>query len=189
MEIIFRRDPTIYDGRFANNGWLQEVAEADDSDRWDNPVLMSVATAKKLKLKSEDVVELELNGRKVRGAIWLTPGHPDDAVTVSPGLRARTLRAASALASASTLTSCAPRTRCGLPTACKLRATGEHYRAGLHAGASVDGRPRDCARGDAGGLHQEPRLCARDGRGSRAGADALQALRLQRKTSGAWRST
>ncbi len=52
---------------------------------WDNPVLMSVATAKKLNLKSEDEVELELNGRKVRGAIWLTPGHPDDAVTVSLG--------------------------------------------------------------------------------------------------------
>ena len=52
---------------------------------WDNPVLMSVATAKKLNLKSEDEVELELNGRKVKGAIWLTPGHPDDAVTVTLG--------------------------------------------------------------------------------------------------------
>ena len=85
LEIIFRRDPTIYDGRFANNGWLQETPKPMTQICWDNPVLMSVATAKKLKLKSEDEVELELNGRKVRGAIWLTPGHPDDAVTVTMG--------------------------------------------------------------------------------------------------------
>jgi molybdopterin-containing oxidoreductase family iron-sulfur binding subunit len=85
LEIIFRRDATIYDGRFANNGWLQETPKPMTQVCWDNPVLMSVATAKKLNLKSEDEVELALNGRKVKGAIWLTPGHPDDAVTVSLG--------------------------------------------------------------------------------------------------------
>jgi molybdopterin-containing oxidoreductase family iron-sulfur binding subunit len=85
LEIIFRRDATIYDGRFANNGWLQETPKPMTQVCWDNPVLMSVATAQKLNLKSEDEVELELNGRKATGAIWLTPGHPDDAVTVSLG--------------------------------------------------------------------------------------------------------
>ena len=85
LEIIFRRDATIYDGRFANNGWLQETPKPMTQVCWDNPVLMSVATAKKLNLKSEDEVELTLNGRKVKGAIWLTPGHPDDAVTVTLG--------------------------------------------------------------------------------------------------------
>jgi molybdopterin-containing oxidoreductase family iron-sulfur binding subunit len=85
LEVIFRRDATIYDGRFANNGWLQETPKPMTQICWDNPVLMSVATAKKLNLKSEDEVELELNGRKVKGAIWLTPGHPDGAVTVSLG--------------------------------------------------------------------------------------------------------
>jgi molybdopterin-containing oxidoreductase family iron-sulfur binding subunit len=85
LEIIFRRDATVYDGRFANNGWLQETPKPMTQVCWDNPVLMSVATAKKLNLKSEDEVELALNGRKVKGAIWLTPGHPDDAVTVTLG--------------------------------------------------------------------------------------------------------
>ncbi len=85
LEVIFRRDATIYDGRFANNGWLQETPKPMTQVCWDNPVLMSVATGKKLKLKSEDEVELELNGHKVKGAIWLTPGHPDDAVTVTLG--------------------------------------------------------------------------------------------------------
>jgi molybdopterin-containing oxidoreductase family iron-sulfur binding subunit len=85
LEIIFRRDATTYDGRFANNGWLQETPKPITQICWDNPVLMSVATAKKLGLKSEDEVVLELNGRKVKGAIWLTPGHPDDAVTLNLG--------------------------------------------------------------------------------------------------------
>jgi molybdopterin-containing oxidoreductase family iron-sulfur binding subunit len=85
FEVIFRPDPAIYDGRFANNGWLQETPKPMTQICWDNAVLMSVATAKKLNLKSEDEVELELNGRKVKGAIWLTPGHPDGAVTVSLG--------------------------------------------------------------------------------------------------------
>jgi molybdopterin-containing oxidoreductase family iron-sulfur binding subunit len=85
LEVIFRRDATTYDGRFANNGWLQETPKPMTQICWDNPVLMSVATAQKLKLKSEDEVELELNGRKVKGPIWLTPGHPDDAVTVNLG--------------------------------------------------------------------------------------------------------
>ena len=85
LEIIFRRDPTIYDGRFANNGWLQETPKPMTQVCWDNPVLMSVNTAKKLHLKSEDEVELTLGGRAVKGAIWLTPGHPEDAVTVTLG--------------------------------------------------------------------------------------------------------
>ena len=98
LEIIFRRDATIYDGRFANNGWLQETPKPMTQVCWDNPVLMSVATAKKLNLKSEDEVELALNGRKVKGSIWLTPGHPDGAVTVGLGYgRWRAGRVGSAL--------------------------------------------------------------------------------------------
>jgi len=116
LEIIFRRDATIYDGRFANNGWLQETPKPMTQICWDNPVLMSVATAKKLKLKSEDEVELELNGRKVKGAIWLTPGHPDDAVTVTLGYGGRR-RARLARASASARTNCGYRMRSGMRAA------------------------------------------------------------------------
>jgi molybdopterin-containing oxidoreductase family iron-sulfur binding subunit len=126
LEIIFRRDPTVYDGRFANNGWLQETPKPMIQICWDNPVLMSVATAKKLNLKSEDEVELDLNGRKAKGAIWLTPGHPDEAVTVflgygrelagrvgsGVGFNAYKLRTSNALWHAGGL---------------RLRATGEHY--------------------------------------------------------------
>src|SRR5205814_4204231 len=66
IEINFRRDPSIYDGRFANNGWLQELPKPMTKMTWDNPVLISpaMAVAQRMDLKSEDVVELELNGRK-----------------------------------------------------------------------------------------------------------------------------
>ena len=85
MEVMFRRDPTIYDGTYSNNAWLQETAKPMTSICWDNAVQISVKTAEKLGLKTEDEVEIEVNGRKVKGGIWRTPGHPDDAVTVFVG--------------------------------------------------------------------------------------------------------
>ena len=85
IEVIFRRDPMIYDGTFSNNAWLQETPKPPTQVCWDNAVLMSVATAKKLKLETQDGVEIEINGSKVKGGIWRTPGHPDNCITVSLG--------------------------------------------------------------------------------------------------------
>jgi len=82
LEVMFRRDPTIYDGTFSNNAWLQETPKPMTQICWDNAVQISVKTAEKLGLKTEDIVELDVNGQKVRGGVWRTPGHPDDAVTV-----------------------------------------------------------------------------------------------------------
>ena len=85
LEVMFRRDPTVYDGTFANNAWLQETPKPMTQVCWDNAVLISVKTAEKLGLQTEDIVEIEANGGKVKGGIWRTPGHPDDAVTVFLG--------------------------------------------------------------------------------------------------------
>jgi MoCo/4Fe-4S cofactor protein with predicted Tat translocation signal len=85
MEIIFRRDFTVYDGRFANNAWLQELPKPMMQITWDNPVLVSANTANQMKLKGEDVVEIEYQGRKINGAIWVQPGHPDNSFTVFLG--------------------------------------------------------------------------------------------------------
>jgi len=85
LEVMFRRDPTVYDGTFANNAWLQETAKPMTQICWDNAVQISVKTAEKLGLQTEDIVEIDVNGRKVRGAIWRTPGHPENAVTVFLG--------------------------------------------------------------------------------------------------------
>src|SRR5207302_376616 len=81
--LAFRTDPTVLDGRFANNGWLQELPKPITKLTWDNAILVSPATASKLKATSRpaftggehgtidsDVAEITIDGRKVRGAIF-----------------------------------------------------------------------------------------------------------------------
>ncbi len=84
-ELNFRRDPSIYDGRFANNGWLQECPKPLTKLTWDNPVMIGPAMAERLKLAAKDVVELEFNGKKVKGAVWIQAGHPDNCITAFLG--------------------------------------------------------------------------------------------------------
>src|SRR5262249_4054838 len=57
LEAVFRPDPTIYDGRFANNAWLQELPKSLTKLTWDNAALISPGTADRLRLISGDVVE------------------------------------------------------------------------------------------------------------------------------------
>jgi molybdopterin-containing oxidoreductase family iron-sulfur binding subunit len=97
-EVSFQPDPTIYDGRFANNGWLQELPKPITTLTWDNAVLMSPKTARDLGLDlgkyahggehggyEVPVVELRLGRRSVRGPIWIVPGHADGCVTLTLG--------------------------------------------------------------------------------------------------------
>ncbi|MGA7292169.1 MAG: TAT-variant-translocated molybdopterin oxidoreductase [Terriglobales bacterium] len=84
-ELNFRRDPSIYDGRFSNNGWLQELPKPLTKLTWDNPIMIGPAMADRLKLNFKDVVELEFNGKKVKGAVWIQAGHPDNSITVFLG--------------------------------------------------------------------------------------------------------
>jgi len=85
LEVNFRRDPCIYDGRFSNNGWLQELPKPMSKLTWDNAVLVGPKMAARESLKTNDVVSLELGGRKVKGAVWIQAGHPDNSVTVYLG--------------------------------------------------------------------------------------------------------
>jgi molybdopterin-containing oxidoreductase family iron-sulfur binding subunit len=85
LEIAFRSDPSIFDGRYANVGWLQELPKQVTSLSWDNAALMSLATLGKLGIAENEAIELELNGRKVVAPVLAVPGHPDDAVTVYLG--------------------------------------------------------------------------------------------------------
>jgi len=85
LEVVFRPDPTIHDGRFANNGWLQELPKTITKLTWDNAAIVSVATAARLGLKKEDVVGIKLDGRQVSAPVWIEPGHPDDSVSVFLG--------------------------------------------------------------------------------------------------------
>lgn len=103
FEIVFRADPTIHDGRFANNGWLQELPKSLSKLTWDNAAIISPATADTLSLGKNvngistnrmsnigrevvaDQVELQYRGRKVIAPVFIMPGHPDNVVTVHLG--------------------------------------------------------------------------------------------------------
>ena len=85
LELIFAPDPTIWDGRYANNGWLQELPKPLTKLTWDNAALLSPLLAQQLDLKNEDVVELRYGGRSVTAPVWIMPGHADQAVTLTLG--------------------------------------------------------------------------------------------------------
>ncbi len=85
VELNFRRDPSVYDGQFANNAWLQELPKPLSKMTWDNPLLMSPKMAEQLKVQSKDMVRVELNGKWAELPVWIQTGHPDNSVTVSLG--------------------------------------------------------------------------------------------------------
>jgi MoCo/4Fe-4S cofactor protein with predicted Tat translocation signal len=85
LEIVFRADPSVFDGRFANNGWLQELPRPQTKLTWDNAVLISPATAQRLALANEDEIELRYRGRVVAAPVWVLPGQPHDSVLLHLG--------------------------------------------------------------------------------------------------------
>jgi molybdopterin-containing oxidoreductase family iron-sulfur binding subunit len=85
VEVIFRSDPNIYDGRYANVGWLQEIPKPVTSMSWDNAAMMSYRTLAKFGLAEEDVAAIESNGNTVMAPVFAVPGHPDGSVTVYLG--------------------------------------------------------------------------------------------------------
>lgn len=85
LEINFRADPTLWDGRFANNGWLQELPKPLTKLTWENALLISPLTAEGLGLGTGDWVEISYAGRAVEGPVWLLPGHPADSITLHLG--------------------------------------------------------------------------------------------------------
>jgi molybdopterin-containing oxidoreductase family iron-sulfur binding subunit len=85
LEIIFRPDPNVYDGRWSNVGWLQELPKPVTNLSWDNAALVSGATLTKLGLEEDDIVELSVGNGKVKAPVIVAPGHPDNSVTVHLG--------------------------------------------------------------------------------------------------------
>ncbi|HEY1381507.1 MAG TPA: TAT-variant-translocated molybdopterin oxidoreductase [Gemmataceae bacterium] len=102
-ELVLRPDPTVFDGRFANNGWLQELPKPLTKLTWDNAALVSQATAEALGLTNTpgwhggprgemiaDTVNLaySADGRDYRledVPALILPGHPDGVVTLHLG--------------------------------------------------------------------------------------------------------
>ena len=85
LELNFTPHFAVRDGRFANLGWLQELPDPMTKLTWDNAALMSFATAERLGVKHETLVNLTVNGRSLEVAAYLMPGHADDSITLALG--------------------------------------------------------------------------------------------------------
>ena len=85
LDIVFRPDATVWDGRFANNAWLQELPKPLTLLTWDNAVILSPATASRLGLENGRVVDLSYQGRALSGPVWVLPGQAEDCVTLHLG--------------------------------------------------------------------------------------------------------
>jgi molybdopterin-containing oxidoreductase family iron-sulfur binding subunit len=93
IEVVIKADNSVYDGRFANLGWLQELPDPITKITWDNVALLSPATAESLGVSTDDylgkadqpVLNIAVNGTPIKIAAWVQPGHADDSITVHTG--------------------------------------------------------------------------------------------------------
>jgi molybdopterin-containing oxidoreductase family iron-sulfur binding subunit len=92
VEVTFSADPTVHDGRFANNPWLQELPKPLNKVTWDNVIVMSPRTAESLGIAAQKLTKYQaqlatvtLNGRAVTGPVWVQAGHPDNSINLQIG--------------------------------------------------------------------------------------------------------
>jgi molybdopterin-containing oxidoreductase family iron-sulfur binding subunit len=85
LEVIFYRDAKVDDGRYSNNGWMQELPDPVTKMTWDNAVLISRKTARELGVANGDIVEITLNGKTITGPIWTLPGMADYSLGLALG--------------------------------------------------------------------------------------------------------
>lgn len=85
LELVFHRDYSLDDGRYNNNGWLQELPDPVTKITWDNVVLMSRKTAVELGVQSTDLVEISFGGNTIQGPAWVQPGMADYSLGLALG--------------------------------------------------------------------------------------------------------
>ena len=85
LTILFRPDPYIWDGRYADNPWLQELPRPLTKLTWDNPLLISPAFAKQSKLQNRDIVRISAGDERLEAPVWIMPGQSPDCVVALLG--------------------------------------------------------------------------------------------------------
>ena len=86
LELMFQPDAGVWDGRYVNNAWLQEMPRPMTQVVWDNVVLMAPQTAAYRRIRKNGyLVELQFAGRTVIAPVFIQPGHPEDCATVFMG--------------------------------------------------------------------------------------------------------
>jgi len=85
LEVAFRPDPGVYDGRFANLGWLQEMPKPVTKLTWDNAAVIGPATAHRLNVETGDMLRLTYRGHSLNAPVWVQPGVAAESVTLHLG--------------------------------------------------------------------------------------------------------
>ena len=85
MEVVFAESYALFDGRLANNGWMQEFPHPVTKVAWDNIILISPKTAEDVGVKTADLVYLTLNGRQIKAPVFILPGQADNCLTLEFG--------------------------------------------------------------------------------------------------------
>jgi molybdopterin-containing oxidoreductase family iron-sulfur binding subunit len=141
LEIVFLPSPWLHDGRFANDGWLQELPDPLTKLTWDNPALVSPKTAETLGLASEDVIRLDYAGRSLELPVWILPGMADGVVALTLGhgrQRAGRIGSGAGFDAFTVRSSRAP----GFDTGVKVTSLGRNYRlSATQNHGSMEGRP------------------------------------------------
>jgi molybdopterin-containing oxidoreductase family iron-sulfur binding subunit len=85
LTMLFRPDPNLWDGRFTNNPWLQELPRPLTKLVWDNPLLIAPALASRMQLENGDHVRVSIGEASVVAPIWIMPGQAPNAITALLG--------------------------------------------------------------------------------------------------------
>lgn len=85
IDVVFAPDPSVWDGSYANNGWLQELPKPLTKLVWGNAALIAPETAAIFGLSSGDAIDLTVEGHAIRAPVWILPGHAPGAVTLTLG--------------------------------------------------------------------------------------------------------
>ncbi|MEI8376617.1 MAG: TAT-variant-translocated molybdopterin oxidoreductase, partial [Planctomycetota bacterium] len=83
-ELVFYTDK-IHDGRFSNNGWLQELPDPMTRLTWDNAAVMSEKTAQTIGVKQDELVELTVEGASLLAPVFFMPGVADGVIGLALG--------------------------------------------------------------------------------------------------------
>ncbi len=85
IEVSFYPSSATWDGRFANNGWMQEAPDPITKLTWGNAAMISPAMGRDQKLVDGDVISISRGSYKVEAAVMIQPGHMDNAISISLG--------------------------------------------------------------------------------------------------------
>ncbi|MFT4114862.1 TAT-variant-translocated molybdopterin oxidoreductase [Silvibacterium sp.] len=150
LEVVFRPDYGVYDGRFANVGWLQEIPRPVTNLSWDNAALVSYATLEKIGAAEHDVLEITVGSYKVLAPVLAVPGHADGQITLHLGQGRKVGRVAGGIGFSAyqVRTSDAPL----ITPVSKVRKTGDEWGLAVTKSHYIDQRSVAVG-GDGSGTH------------------------------------